>query len=75
MFGKTKINIRISGMTCRHCAKAVKTALEDLDGVIKADINLEKNCADVIVKKTDIAPEVFRQAIESAGYKIESFDN
>lgn len=67
---KNKINIIIGGMSCQHCANAVKTTLENIDGVAKADVNLKKNCADITLKKSDIAPEVFHKAIEDAGYKI-----
>ena len=71
MFGnnKNKINLLIDGMSCQHCVKAVKTALENIDGVIKADVNLKKNCADITLEK-DIAPGIFQEAVENAGFKI-----
>jgi copper chaperone CopZ len=37
----------ISGMTCNGCAAKVEKLLSSVDGVEKADVNLEKNEADV----------------------------
>jgi len=47
MFGKTKVIVKINGMDCEHCARHVKTAIENLDGVDKVEVNLKKGEASV----------------------------
>ena len=75
MFGsKTKINIEVDGMSCQHCAKSVKNALENLSGVVKAEIDLEKKLAVATLKKAGIPREIINKAIQDAGYKIISIN-
>ena len=39
--------LTVTGMTCGHCQKAVTEALEGVDGVTKADVDLETGVAKV----------------------------
>jgi copper ion binding protein len=61
--------IQIEGMKCIHCAKHVKEALEQIDGVKSVDVNLEKKSASVELLK-EIADDKFIKAIEEEGYKV-----
>ena len=47
----------VIGMTCGGCAKKVKTHLEEIDGVVSADVSHESASAAVSYdpKKTDMA--------------------
>lgn len=60
--------IRIDGMHCMHCVTAVKTALENLDGVTKVDVNLDE--ARATVEAAAIADEALREAIEDIGFDV-----
>ena len=40
-------NLSISGMTCRHCKKAVEEALTNAQGVESVDVNLEQGAANL----------------------------
>jgi len=68
----TKI-IHISGMSCKHCADHVEKALNAIDGVIKATVDLSADIATVTLKK-DIADNVFAEAIISAGYVFKEIE-
>lgn len=64
----TKI-LKIEGMTCASCAKAVERAIGKLEGISSANVNLatEKltiNYDSRIIRVTDI-----KNAVEKAGYK------
>lgn len=59
----------ITGMMCQHCVMHVKKALEAIEGVEKADVNLENNNATVTMTK-EIANETLIQAIVDAGYEV-----
>lgn len=63
-----KITLNVDGMSCQHCVKHVKDALEKIDGVIIAKPSLEnKNVEVELSKPTDI--EKLIEAINAEGYK------
>ena len=71
MFGKTKITLKIKGMDCEHCSHHVKTVLENLDGVDKAEVSLKKAEAVVTFEKDKTVPvETMSQAVKEAGYEV-----
>jgi copper chaperone CopZ len=56
----------IEGMTCGHCSAAVKKALEGVDGVSEARVDLAAGRATVVGS----APvSVLVQAVEAEGYR------
>ncbi|MBQ7250494.1 MAG: heavy-metal-associated domain-containing protein [Bacilli bacterium] len=69
MFGSKKQTVLVEGMMCQHCAAHVKEALEKLDGVADAKVDLKGKCVEVKVKG-EVAEEAYRKAIEDAGYKF-----
>ncbi len=61
---------KVSGMTCNSCAEKVKSELEKLPEVIKADINLNSNTAIIEMKK-HLSTEEFQKALNPLSkYKI-----
>ncbi|WOG86425.1 hypothetical protein DCAR_0205629 [Daucus carota subsp. sativus] len=46
--GMSRIQVRITGMTCAACSNAVETALISLNGVVSASVALLQNKADVV---------------------------
>lgn len=40
-------NLKVEGMTCHHCVMAVTKALESVDGVRSAKVDLEAGRAEV----------------------------
>jgi copper ion binding protein len=65
-----KKELTIEGMSCQHCVKHVKEALESVSGVAKAEVSLEKKRADVEGEALDDA--ALRAAVEDAGYSVSS---
>ena len=61
--------IRIEGMGCQHCVNKVKTALEGLDGVAVADVNLEAKTA-VVTLEGAVADEVLKKAVEEQDFEV-----
>lgn len=57
--------INITGMTCGHCVAAVTKALEKIDGVEKAEVDLDKNQA-VVTGNAD--RDAMLAAIKQEGY-------
>jgi copper chaperone len=58
--------LKIDGMSCEHCVKAVKTALEALDGVTVESVSV--GAATVAYDPAVATPEKLAQAVNGAGY-------
>jgi copper chaperone len=73
LFKKTEtVELRVEGMTCGHCERAVKQALEALPGVKGATVSAAEGKATVKVEpgKADVA--AMRKAVEEAGYRVKA---
>lgn len=66
-----KKQISITGMTCQHCVKHVKEALQQIQGVKKVDVSLAAGQANVIIAD-DVTDDMMKQAVEEAGYQVTS---
>lgn len=64
----SNIQLKITGMTCEHCVRAVARALEGVPGVDKVNVTLETGEA-VVHGKVDTAALI--TAVEEEGYKAE----
>ena len=60
-------SVRIEGMACEHCARAVTKALSALSGVEEVKVDLAQKCAFVEAEKPLIEEEV-RKAIEAEDF-------
>lgn len=58
--------LKIEGMTCGHCSAAVKKALEGVDGVTAADVDLAAGRARV---QGAADPAVLIAAVHDEGYR------
>lgn len=60
----------VTGMTCATCAGTIADSLNELEGVLKADVNLATERASVTFdpEKVDVAK--MRKAVEDAGYGV-----
>ncbi|PID76950.1 MAG: hypothetical protein CSB24_04000 [Deltaproteobacteria bacterium] len=59
--------IKIKGMSCQHCTKSVKEALEKIDGISRAEVNLERGEA---AYEGEVPPQVLAAAIEAIGFEV-----
>ncbi|CAN5639126.1 copper chaperone CopZ [soil metagenome] len=63
--------LKISGMTCQHCVRAVTDALEGQDGVSRADVDLEGGRARVEYDAGLVTPADLANAVVDEGYEAE----
>jgi copper chaperone len=61
------IDLKVSGMTCGGCVRAVEKAIARLDPSAKATVNLENGQVRI---ESDKPANAFAEAIEAAGYEI-----
>ena len=64
-----KRTLKIEGMTCAACVKAVERASKKLDGVLDADVNLATEKLNVSFDESKVNVEDIQCAIDKAGYK------
>jgi len=64
-----KATLRIGGMTCAMCVKTVGKALNNLDGVINATVNLGAERAYVVYNSGVTTIADMKKAIEDSGYQ------
>lgn len=65
--------VNISGMSCENCSAHVKESLEDLNNVKDVKVSLFKKRA--IVDGQDLEEKNLIEAIEKAGYKVDSIED
>lgn len=59
----------VTGMTCDHCARAVRAEVGDIDGVSNVDVDVATG--QVTVTSTQTVPiEALRAAVTEAGYTL-----
>nr|UWI48658.1 heavy metal translocating P-type ATPase [Clostridioides difficile] len=71
-----KIDMKIDGMTCAACAKAVERVVKKLDGVESISVNIATDKANIDYNPSKVKLSQIKAAIEKAGYKpIEEVKN
>lgn len=60
--------LKIKGMSCGHCQKAVTDALAALEGVTKVEVDLEAGKAVVTHEGGSI--DAMKEAVDEAGYEV-----
>lgn len=62
-------SLKIDGMTCAACAKAVERTSKKLPGVVEANVNFATEKLNISYDETQVKLEDIQNAIEKAGYK------
>lgn len=62
-------SLKIEGMTCATCAKAVERASKKLQGVTEANVNFATEKLNIHFDETKVAIADIQSAVEKAGYK------
>ncbi len=63
------IKLSIEGMTCDHCTRTVKKALEAVPGVASASVDLASNSAEATLSGDQIEADLLVNAVVDAGYQ------
>jgi copper chaperone len=61
--------LKIKGMSCQHCVKAVSKVLGEIEGIENVNVDLDRGEATFVeVKPVD--PELLRERLRKAGYEL-----
>ncbi|MBE6776854.1 MAG: heavy metal translocating P-type ATPase [Ruminococcaceae bacterium] len=63
-----KTTLKIDGMMCPHCEARVKDVLQNLDGVLSAEVSHKDGTA--IVESNKEIDQLLKQTVENQGYKV-----
>ena len=66
----TELSFAVQGMTCASCVSHVEEALNSVEGVDMAAVNLASEKARVKIKKGSVAMDSLVEAVHKAGYEV-----
>ena len=61
--------LKIEGMMCTHCSGRVKKALEELPGIVSAEVSHESGTA-VVTMSAPVDDATLKKAVEDQGYQV-----
>lgn len=62
--------VKVQGMTCQHCVKAIEKRVSELDGISAVAVNLANAQVDVQFDETKMNLATIHAAIVDEGYVI-----
>lgn len=65
-----QVVLRVEGMSCEHCEKAVKGAVSALDGVSHVEVSLPDKRVTVDYDEAKADEAQMKEAIEDQGYDV-----
>ncbi|MFE8695873.1 copper chaperone CopZ [Cytobacillus sp. FJAT-53684] len=65
------ITLKVGGMSCGHCVKAVEGTVGELKGVDKVTVDLEGGNVQVQFDSTSVSVKEIKEAIDDQGYDVE----
>ncbi len=66
---KIRTTLKVSGMSCEHCAGTVTKALQGLKGVKKANVDLQKGLVEVNYDPGKVSTDALTETVTAAGYE------
>lgn len=65
------ITLKVEGMSCGHCVKAVESSVGELNGIESVKVNLDEAEVAVSFNDTQVSLEQIKETIEEQGYDVE----
>lgn len=65
-----KIQLKVEGMSCGHCVKAIENGVGELNGVEAINVSLEQGLVDVVFDNSKVTTSNIKEAIEEEGYTV-----
>ncbi|MFM2018924.1 MAG: copper chaperone CopZ [Bacteroidota bacterium] len=63
----TELNLKISGMTCAHCERAVTNEIKSLDGIASVQVNHLSGTGIVVFNDAMVSISQIVAAVEETG--------
>ena len=65
------VTLKVSGMSCQHCVRSVTSALQSVEGVERAEVDLSKGRATVEYDAALTNPRALANVVMDEGYVAE----
>ena len=65
------VTLKVQGMSCGHCVKAVESSVGELKGIENVKVNLDNAEAVVSFDEAQVSLEDIKETIEDQGYDVE----
>jgi copper chaperone len=65
-----KVTLKVEGMSCGHCVKAIEGNVGELKGVSTVKVDLESGKVDIEYKSDEVTLETIKETIDDQGYDI-----
>ncbi|MCR2822417.1 copper chaperone CopZ [Lederbergia panacisoli] len=66
------ITLKVEGMSCGHCVKAVEGSVGKLQGVSNVKVNLEAGTVAVEFNNNEVNVDQIKETIDDQGYDVKS---
>lgn len=66
----TNTTLKVEGMSCGHCVKAVEGSVGSLNGVESVKVNLETGSVDVEFNPEKVTLDEIIETIDDQGYDV-----
>lgn len=63
--------LRVDGMTCDHCVRAVTEAVQTVSPEAKVAVDLGRGLVTIAGAEAGLSPAAYRTAIEAEGYTVQ----
>ena len=63
------LKLKVEGMNCTHCEKAVQNALEDL-GVESVIASAKNNTVEIVFNPANLSTDAIKSEITETGYTV-----
>ncbi|MFH0797894.1 MAG: heavy-metal-associated domain-containing protein [Candidatus Woesearchaeota archaeon] len=64
------VSYNVKGMHCASCEMLIKDSLEEMDGVIKADVSHKKGYVKITFDEKKVKEDKIKEAIKKEGYEV-----
>lgn len=65
------VTLKVQGMSCGHCVKAVESSVGELKGIENVKVNLDDAEAVVSFDEAQVSLDDIKETIEDQGYDVE----
>lgn len=62
--------LQVQGMSCGHCKQSVEDALNGVEGVLEAKVNLSTGEVEVSFDDSKVTTELLKETVEEQGYDV-----
>lgn len=65
-----KVTLKVNGMSCGHCVKAIEGSVGELTGVASVKVHLDAGNVDVEFNPSAVSLDKIKEAIDDQGYDV-----